>query len=114
MSHRKAIARLVWHFNHNEDTRAFWTMFEEAGYRAPMRDTRADWDEYRVSHQGQVVAVLHVFNDGEMVGFVFEPEAHAAWYSRLWWRLTHPLTPLAALPWPRRNSAALSENEASG
>lgn len=99
--HRSWVPRIVWLFNHSKDGDAWYEAAVAAGYTIDT-DVRATHDEKRLSFDGEVVALLHDFGDGEVHGYVFIPEADARLRDRIWWRLTHPFTPKRELPWPRK------------
>lgn len=106
MDHRKALTRIVWHYNHGNRADAF-RYAREAGYVYDTTTRFGDYDETRFTFEGQVVGFMHSFHgtDAEAFLFLFMPEATAGGWSRFWWRLKHPFAPLADLPWPNREGA---------
>lgn len=107
--HRKVVRRLVWHLNHNHDSEAFLSLAGRAGYTVDTANAGAGRREYRLSSGGAIVAIVQYFSlpldRREAFAYLFEPEAVTPWWSQAWWRISHPLTPLAEPSWPRRREA---------
>ena len=102
MDHRKNLTRIVWHHNHNDQREAI-EYARAAGYEVDVV-ARKKHDETRFTYRGQVQGVMHTFYNppAESFLFLFTPEATAARWARVWWRLKHPFSPLRDLSWPNR------------